>query len=154
VTPTPEPGDIANTNCIGADVGPCIGDVDNNGTTDADDLTAIILAWGNCANPPPDPGALGGTCINLTPCPPQTIHCLADIVPAHKGNNVVDSDDLITVILTWGCTWTAAGNMNNAPQTVQDCWTKCAQLHGTGNTQFEECNQKCIDSLYLRGLLP
>jgi hypothetical protein len=162
VTPTPVPSNVANTICIGFDIGPCVADVDDNGIVDVDDLVAVILGWGNCSASPwgdcdevdPTEPPLLGTCENLTPCTRPVTHCPADIVPYHKGNNVVDADDLTEVILSWGCSWTSGGNMNNAPQTVQDCWNKCAELHGTGNTLFEECNQKCIDSLYQRGLLP
>jgi hypothetical protein len=53
----------------------CPADVNNTGSVDSDDLTAVILAWG--------------------PCPPP---CAADI----DGNGSVDSDDLTAVILAWG----------------------------------------------------
>jgi ligand-binding sensor domain-containing protein len=55
-----------------------IGDVNGDGYVNADDLVAVILAWGSCAAPP-------------TPCP-------ADV--NNSGN--VDVDDLIVVILQWG----------------------------------------------------
>jgi photosystem II stability/assembly factor-like uncharacterized protein len=57
---------------------PCAADVDGNGAVDADDLTAVILAWGACPVPP---GA-----------------CPADV----DGNDSVDADDLVAVILAWG----------------------------------------------------
>ena len=44
---------------------------------DADDLVAVILAWG-CVNPP-------------GPCPADA-----------DGSGVVDADDLVMVILAWG----------------------------------------------------
>jgi hypothetical protein len=56
----------------------CVGDTDNSGAVDADDLTTVILAWGPCPAPP-------------APCP-------ADV----DDNNVVNADDLVTVILNWG----------------------------------------------------
>jgi hypothetical protein len=60
-----------------ADIAPAPG---GNGQVDADDLTAVILAWGPCANPD---------------------DCPADIAPP-GGNDVVDADDLVAVVLAWG----------------------------------------------------
>jgi hypothetical protein len=54
------------------------GDVNGDGIVNADDLIAVILAWGLCPAPP-------------SPCP-------ADVT----GNGVVNVDDLIAVILNWG----------------------------------------------------
>ncbi len=62
------PGDIAPT---------CPADINNSGAIDVDDLIAVILAWGGCAD-----------CSN---CPPDT-----------NGSCTVDADDLIAVILGWG----------------------------------------------------
>jgi spore coat protein A len=59
-----------------ADIAPA-GNVNN--AVDADDLVAVILAWGAC--PPP--------------CPPG---CFADI----DRNCDVNADDLVAVILQWG----------------------------------------------------
>jgi hypothetical protein len=56
---------------------PCSADTDGNGQVDADDLTAVILAWGICADP--------------QNCPADT-----------DGNGSVDADDLTAVILAWG----------------------------------------------------
>jgi hypothetical protein len=56
---------------------PCPADVDGNGSVDADDLVAVVLAWGTCADPQDCPGD-------------------AD------GNGNVDADDLVMVILAWG----------------------------------------------------
>jgi choice-of-anchor B domain-containing protein len=53
-------------------------DIDGDGDVDVDDLTQVILGWGECPAPP-------------TPCP-------ADI----DGNGVVDVDDLTAIILGWG----------------------------------------------------
>jgi hypothetical protein len=59
----------------------CEGDADNSGTVDVDDLIAVVLAWGTCAD-----------CAN---CPP-------DVAPFPVGNCMVNVDDLIAVILNWG----------------------------------------------------
>jgi hypothetical protein len=55
-----------------------VGDVNGDGEVDADDLIAIILAWGPC------------------PAPPAT--CPADV----DGSGSVNADDLTAVILNWG----------------------------------------------------
>jgi subtilisin family serine protease len=60
----------------------CEGDATGNGTIDADDLTAVILAWG--------------------PCPAPPAACPADVNPHPAGNGVVDADDLVAVVLRWG----------------------------------------------------
>jgi hypothetical protein len=52
----------------------CIGDADGDNDVDADDLTAVILQWGNT-------------------CP-----CTADV----DDDNDVDADDLVAVVLGWG----------------------------------------------------
>ena len=54
------------------------GDVDGDGDVDADDLVAVILAWGPC------------------PAPPAT--CAADV----NDSGAVDADDVVAVILNWG----------------------------------------------------
>jgi hypothetical protein len=59
----------------------CEGDANNSGAVDVDDLIAVILAWGTCAN-----------CAN----------CPADVAPFPVGNCMVNVDDLIAVILNWG----------------------------------------------------
>jgi hypothetical protein len=56
----------------------CLGDTNNSGTVDADDLVNVILAWGPCPNPP--------------------AACPGDV----NGSDAVNADDLITVILHWG----------------------------------------------------
>jgi hypothetical protein len=127
--------------------------VDDDGDVDVDDLIAVILQWGNCSAPPSLP-ALGGTCVNLPPCTTPVSHCPADIEPYHKGNNEVNVDDLITVILTWGCSWSSAGSTEDAPQTVQECWEKCAASYPVNTPEFDDCYEKCIISLYEQGLLP
>jgi hypothetical protein len=53
------------------------GDVNGDGTVDADDLVAVVLAWGDC------------------PAPPSA--CPADV----NGSGSVDADDLVMVILLW-----------------------------------------------------
>jgi hypothetical protein len=53
------------------------GDVNRDGVVDVDDLIAVILAWGPCAN--------------CATCPADMNH-----------NCQVDADDLIAVILNWG----------------------------------------------------
>jgi T5SS/PEP-CTERM-associated repeat protein len=58
---------------------PCPADVNNSGEVDVDDLIAVILGWGGCAN-----------------CSPP--NCAADI----NNDCMVDVDDLIAVILSWG----------------------------------------------------
>jgi hypothetical protein len=58
------------------------GDVTGDGQVNADDLVAVILAWGPC------------------PAPPAV--CPADIAPAPDGDGEVNADDLIMVILNWG----------------------------------------------------
>jgi hypothetical protein len=55
------------------------GDVNCDGLVDADDLTAVILAWGPC------------------PAPPAVGVCPADV----NGSGAVDSDDLVVVVLNW-----------------------------------------------------
>jgi hypothetical protein len=67
-----------NTICVPGVCPPCFADITGNGAVDADDLIAVILAWGACSN-----------------CPP-------DIAPSPFGNNQVNADDLIMVILSWG----------------------------------------------------
>jgi hypothetical protein len=62
---------------------PCEGDANNSGTVDVDDLIAVVLGWGGCAN-----------------CPPN--HCPSDVAPFPNGNCATDVDDLIAVILAWG----------------------------------------------------
>jgi hypothetical protein len=61
--------------CEGA---PCLPDVNGSGAVDADDLVAVILAWGPC------------------PAPPAT--CEADV----DASGEVDADDLVAVVLAWG----------------------------------------------------
>jgi hypothetical protein len=56
---------------------PNAADVTGDGTVDVDDLVAVILAWGECADPN---------------------NCPSDI----DGDDVVEVDDLIAVILNWG----------------------------------------------------
>jgi hypothetical protein len=58
---------------------PRIGDVNGDGAINVDDLIAVILAWGPCAEP----------------CPPT---CAADV----NDDCAVNVDDLIAVILNWG----------------------------------------------------
>jgi hypothetical protein len=53
------------------------GDVDRNGVVNADDLTAVILAWGPCGDP---------------------LTCPEDL----NVSGQVDADDLTEVILNWG----------------------------------------------------
>jgi hypothetical protein len=48
-----------------------------------DDLIAVVLAWGPCAD-----------------CPP--VRCAPDVAPAPTGNCAIDVDDLIAIILNWG----------------------------------------------------
>jgi hypothetical protein len=60
---------------LGAD---CIGDTNNSGAVDADDLVAVILGWGPCGKPP-------------APCP-------GDV----NSSGEVNVDDLVAVILNWG----------------------------------------------------
>jgi hypothetical protein len=60
------------------------GDVNVDDQVNADDLVAVILAWGPCPAPP----AVGG--------------CPADIAPAPDGDGEVNADDLVMVILNWG----------------------------------------------------
>jgi hypothetical protein len=75
-------GPSAGNTCRSLTLGPpppnpcadCPGDTDNDGDVDADDLTNVILQWGNT-------------------CP-----CGADV----DNDNDVDSDDLTVVILEWG----------------------------------------------------
>jgi hypothetical protein len=55
----------------------CPPDINNSGTVDVDDLIAMILGWGMCAN--------------CAVCPPDA-----------NGSCSVDADDLIMVILGWG----------------------------------------------------
>jgi hypothetical protein len=59
---------------------PVVGDVTGDGLVNADDLIAVILAWGAC------------------PPPPAT--CPADVAPA-GGDGEVNADDLTVVILNW-----------------------------------------------------
>jgi hypothetical protein len=54
------------------------GDTTFDGFVNADDVTAVILAWGPC------------------PAPPAT--CPADV----DGSGTVDADDLVAVVLNWG----------------------------------------------------
>jgi hypothetical protein len=56
----------------------CPADVDGSGAVDADDLVAVVLAWGKC------------------PAPPAL--CDADV----DDSGAVDADDLVEVILAWG----------------------------------------------------
>jgi hypothetical protein len=53
------------------------GDVTGDGVVNADDLAAVILAWGSC--------------------PPAPASCPADI----NGDAHVDADDLVAVVLNW-----------------------------------------------------
>jgi hypothetical protein len=53
----------------------CVGDTNNSGAVDVDDLVAVILAWGPCPAP-----------------------CGADV----NNSGTVDVDDLVGVILAWG----------------------------------------------------
>jgi hypothetical protein len=56
---------------------PCA-DITGDGTVGADDLVAVILAWGACPTPP--------------------LACEADL----NCTSAIDADDLIAVILDWG----------------------------------------------------
>jgi hypothetical protein len=58
---------------------PCLGDTNNSGVVDVDDLVAVILGWGACAG-----------------CPPTD--CASDI----DNDCDTDVDDLVAVILAWG----------------------------------------------------
>jgi len=80
--------DISNGTSFDADLNgvpdeceQCVADISpdgGNGEVDADDLLAVINAWGTCA----------------APCP-------ADIAPL-GGNGEVNVDDLVAVIIAWG----------------------------------------------------
>lgn len=59
----------------------CLGDTNNDGVVNIDDMLIVIGGWGPC--PPPNP-----------PCP-------GDIAPT-DGDRHVDIDDLLTVINRWG----------------------------------------------------
>jgi hypothetical protein len=74
---TDTPG-TSNVACAGS---PCPGDTNNSGAVDVDDLIAVILAWGPCAN--------------CAACP-------ADVAPQPTPDCVVNVDDLVEVILNWG----------------------------------------------------
>jgi hypothetical protein len=54
-----------------------------DGVIGVDDLIAVVLAWGPCAD-----------------CPP--VRCAPDVAPAPTGNCAIDVDDLIAIILNWG----------------------------------------------------
>jgi hypothetical protein len=56
----------------------CPADVNGSGAVDADDLVAVVLAWG--------------------PCPAPPAACDADV----DDSGVVDADDLVAVVLGWG----------------------------------------------------
>jgi hypothetical protein len=56
----------------------CLGDVNNSGAVDGDDLITVILGWGFCSFFP-------------LPCPGDA-----------NGSGAVDADDLIAVIVNWG----------------------------------------------------
>jgi hypothetical protein len=56
----------------------CVGDTNDSGAVDVDDLVAVILAWGDCPKPPAS--------------------CDADV----NDSGTVDVDDLVAVILAWG----------------------------------------------------
>ncbi len=62
----------------------CIADIapagSPDGSVDVDDLLAVILGWGPCANPG---------------------NCPADVAPP-CGDDVVNVDDLIAIIIAWG----------------------------------------------------
>jgi hypothetical protein len=60
-----------------AHAGVCAGDVNNDNSVNADDVTLVILTWG-CTNPP-------------GPCPGDA-----------NNSGAVDADDLVMVILNWG----------------------------------------------------
>jgi hypothetical protein len=67
-----------HSNTSDALVSAALGDIDDDGDVDIDDLLAVILAWGPC------------------PAPPSP--CAADLT----GDGQVNIDDLIAVILNWG----------------------------------------------------
>jgi hypothetical protein len=71
-------GDVSVRVFYGRPMNDCLPDVNQSGAVDADDLTAVILAWGPC------------------PAPPAT--CDADV----DDSGEVDADDLVAVILAWG----------------------------------------------------
>jgi hypothetical protein len=61
-----------------------VGDVTGDGLVNADDLIAVILAWGPCPVLPPPPAQ----------------SCPADIAPP-GGDGLVDAADLVLVVLNW-----------------------------------------------------
>lgn len=59
-----------------------IGDIDDNGTVNVDDLLGVITNWG--------------------PCPQALAFCAGDVAPLPVGGGSVNIDDVLAVITNWG----------------------------------------------------
>jgi hypothetical protein len=77
--------------------------------------------------------------------------CTADVDPVPCGDNDVDVDDLIAVILNWGsctgCTPTGTG-LGADPESYEDCENICEELEGEA---WLQCIQACFMELCNKG---
>jgi hypothetical protein len=104
-------------------LGSCSADVVVSGAVDADDLVAVILAWGQ--NNPSGPR------------PP------ADCAPLPNGDCQVNADDLIQVILTWGACPPVTGACCLAEGACLNAQTfaQCVQAGGVYQGNNVNCSQ-------------
>lgn len=105
----------------------CAADVNGDGVVNVVDMLAVINAWGVCS--------LG----TLTPCP-------ADI----NTDFVVNVADLLALIAAWG----SCDSPEEAPQSVEDCQTRCSNYFGSSGAEYTDCVSKCISALCETGVLP
>ena len=95
--------------------GGCLGDANNSGTVDVDDLIIVVLDWG-CVNPP-------------GPCP-------GDV----DNSGVVNVDDLVTVILNWGPCAPVVGACCIGPSCLDATQAVCTSINGVFQGSGTACS--------------
>src|SRR5688572_20641212 len=82
-----------------AQVVPCWADITHDMSVNVVDLLEVITHWGPCVGAPPagpnSPGSEDGS-------PPPVVYCAADIAPPADPDGVIDVNDLLMVITSWG----------------------------------------------------
>lgn len=93
-----------------AQITPCWGDITLDHQVNVNDLLAVITSWGPCVGAPPGSQNSGGVIGEGDPGPPPPVYCAADIAPLGAPNGIVNVDDLLVVITTWGACATPPPN--------------------------------------------
>ena len=111
----------------------CLGDTNDDGVVDVDDLLAVINGWGTCGTPP-CPGDVGPI-----PC---------------GGNGVIDVDDLLVVINGWGwnCLTSSFDDVGDL-ESVEDCMDMCSETLTPYSDDWDRCVNSCVDMLCEREVL-